>query len=112
MEPVHHHNAKRSTCQETFRAYKAAIFLDSGVANTEVETEAKSTRAFLPFKPPHPACNSLMMAELRMRQSSACGRAPHAAELVWLTAADQQAAMAAGEVTAVELCTLYLQARP
>ena len=34
------------------------------------------------------------------------------AELVWLTAADQQAAMAAGEVTAVELCTLYLQARP
>ena len=35
VEPVHHHNAKRSTCQETFRAYKAAIFLDSGVANTD-----------------------------------------------------------------------------
>ena len=32
------------------------------------------------------------------------------AELVWLTAAEQQAAMAAGEVTAVELCTFYLQA--
>ena len=30
-------------------------------------------------------------------------------ELVWLTAAEQQVAMAAGEVTAVELCTLYLQ---
>eukprot|EP00964_Phaeocystis_antarctica_P064363 scaffold38702_cov62-Phaeocystis_antarctica.AAC.3 len=35
VESIHHHNAKRSTCQETFRAYKAATFLDSGVANTE-----------------------------------------------------------------------------
>jgi amidase len=30
-------------------------------------------------------------------------------ELAWLTAAEQQAAMTAGEVTAVQLCELYLQ---
>ena len=35
VEPIYHRNAKRSTCQETFRAYKATTFLDSGVANAD-----------------------------------------------------------------------------
>eukprot|EP00964_Phaeocystis_antarctica_P022832 scaffold12738_cov81-Phaeocystis_antarctica.AAC.2 len=58
-----------------------------------------ANRVFSPlFTLPQP-CNSLSLSMASLD-----------AELVWLTAAEQQAAMAAGEVTAVELCTLYLQA--
>ena len=58
-----------------------------------------ANRLFSPlFTLPQP-CNSLSLSMASLD-----------AELVWLTAAEQQAAMAAGEVTAVELCTLYLQA--